>query len=239
MEKIRLSRFLASAGVASRRKAEEYISKGRVTVNGRLITVQGHLIDPSNDFILCDGRPAQSEKRVYILLNKPPGYLSAASDNSGRPVVVDLIKNKSARIYPVGRLDLNTEGLLILTNDGDFANRIIHPRYGITRKYEALAAGVITENTVRKMGKGLFLEDGFSGPAKIKILAYNNSGATKLTVEITSGKKRIVRRLLKAAGHPVLKLKRTALAFLTLGGLKRGEYRNLTPAEVEKFYFLA
>jgi 23S rRNA pseudouridine2605 synthase len=237
LKKIRLSRFLAAAGVASRRKAEEYISKGRITVNGQLITGQGYLIDPLNDNVLCDGRALQNEKKVYILLNKPLGYLSAVSDNFGRPVVVDLIKNESARIYPAGRLDLNTEGLLILTNDGDFTNRIIHPRYGIVRKYEAFAAGVITEDTIDKMEKGLFLEDGFSGPAKVKILAYNNIG-TKLTLEITSGKKRIVRRLLKAVGHPVLKLKRTALAFLTLDGLKQGEYRNLTPDEVEKIYLL-
>lgn len=233
MSKMRLAKYLASAGIASRRKVEEYIGQGRIKVNGEVITVQGFQIDPQLDQIWYDEQLVKDENRIYILLNKPAGYLSSVRDDYGRPLVTDLLQDVSGRIYPVGRLDMNTEGLLLLTNDGDFAHRVIHPRHSMPRKYEALVRGLVTPQTARALASGIWLEDGFTGPVDVKVLAAQQK-TTKVFLEIQSGKKRIVRRILKSAGHPVIRLKRVALAFLTLEGVASGTYRYLYPEEIQR-----
>lgn len=230
---MRLAKYLADQGAASRRKSEVLISQGRVTVNGITVTEQGIKIDPQKDRVEVDGKLLRPEEKVYILLYKPAGYLSSVSDPWGRPVVVDLVKDLTRRIYPVGRLDFDTEGLLILSNDGEFANLIIHPRHKIDKKYEALVTGRVNKDTIHKLEKGIVLEDGITSPALAKILDY---GPEKTLVEIIihEGKKRQIKRMLASVGHPVEKLKRTGIAFLTLEGLTPGQYRHLAPEEVEK-----
>jgi 23S rRNA pseudouridine2605 synthase len=230
---VRLAKYLANQGAASRRKSEVLISQGRVTVNGSTVSEQGFKIDPQKDRVEVDGKLLMPEAKVYILLNKPSGYLSSVSDPWGRPVVVDLIKDSNRRIYPVGRLDFDTEGLLLLSNDGEFANLIIHPRHQIDKKYEALVTGRVSKDTISKLKKGIVLEDGITAPAQARILGYEPE-KTLVEIIIHEGKKRQIKRMLACVGHPVEKLKRTGIAFLTLEGLSVGQYRYLTSEEVVK-----
>ena len=230
---MRLAKYLAAAGIASRRKAEEYIDSGRIMVNGKVISGQGAVIDPDADDVRFDGNPVQCQQKVYFLLNKPTGYICSIRDDFGRPIVTELIKEKTGRIYPVGRLDMDTEGLLLLTNDGDFAHKVLHPRYNLPRKYVAMVQGVVTRSTVKRLKEGIWLENEFSGPVKVSLL-IPFANTSELHLEIYSGKKRIIRRLLKKAGHPVIKLKRVAWAFLNLEGLETGAYRALDPDEIHR-----
>jgi len=234
-----LAKYLAGQGVASRRKSEELIAEGRVSVNGNIIKEQGFKIDPLQDKVEVDGHMLQTADKVYLLLYKPAGYISSVSDPWGRPVVTDLIKEeKNRRIYPVGRLDLDTEGLLLMTNDGDFANIIIHPRYKMDKKYEALVQGKVTKDAIKQLQKGILLEDGMTAPAGVHVLKHS-SDKTLLEVIIHEGRKRQVRRMLEAVGHPVIHLKRTEVGFLTLKGLKDGEYRYLNSQEVKKLIMIS
>lgn len=236
---MRLAKYLAGQGVASRRKSEELIAEGRVSVNGNIIKEQGFKIDPLQDKVEVDGHMLQTADKVYLLLYKPAGYISSVSDPWGRPVVTDLIKEeKNRRIYPVGRLDLDTEGLLLMTNDGDFANSIIHPRYKMDKKYEAMVQGKVTKDAIKHLQKGILLEDGMTAPAGVKVLKHS-SDKTLLEVIIHEGRKRQVRRMLEAVGHPVIHLKRTEVGFLTLKGLKDGEYRYLNSQEVKKLIMIS
>ncbi|HPF43778.1 MAG TPA: pseudouridine synthase [Syntrophomonadaceae bacterium] len=236
---MRLAKYLAGQGVASRRKSEELIAEGRVSVNGNIIKEQGFKIDPLQDKVEVDGHMLQTADKVYLLLYKPAGYISSVSDPWGRPVVTDLIKEeKNRRIYPVGRLDLDTEGLLLMTNDGDFANIIIHPRYKMDKKYEALVQGKVTKDAIKQLQKGILLEDGMTAPAGVHVLKHS-SDKTLLEVIIHEGRKRQVRRMLEAVGHPVIHLKRTEVGFLTLKGLKDGEYRYLNSQEVKKLIMIS
>lgn len=236
---MRLAKYLARQGVASRRKSEELIAEGRVSVNGNIIKEQGFKIDPLQDKVEVDGHMLQTADKVYLLLYKPAGYISSVSDPWGRPVVTDLIKEeKNRRIYPVGRLDLDTEGLLLMTNDGDFANIIIHPRYKMDKKYEALVQGKVTKDAIKQLQKGILLEDGMTAPAGVHVLKHS-SDKTLLEVIIHEGRKRQVRRMLEAVGHPVIHLKRTEVGFLTLKGLKDGEYRYLNSQEVKKLIMIS
>lgn len=235
---MRLAKYLADSGLASRRKAEQLISEGRVKVNGEVIKELGTKIDPDTDVIEVDGQRVNSESKVYILLNKPSGYISSVHDPQGRPVVTDLIKNIKQRVYPVGRLDYDTEGLLILTNDGNFTNLMIHPRYEIEKTYEALVKGAVKERELKKLREGVLLEDGITAPAKVKILK-KEADTTLLSIKIHEGRKRQVKRMCKAVNHPVIHLKRTGFAFLNIKGLKLGDYRFLTPNEVQRLINLA
>ncbi|SDG85109.1 23S rRNA pseudouridine2605 synthase [Aneurinibacillus thermoaerophilus] len=230
----RLQKIMARAGVASRRKCEELIAAGRVKVNGEVIRTLGFKADPERDEIEVDGQKIVLEKHVYFLLNKPVGYITSVTDPQGRKTVLDLMEHVKERIYPVGRLDYDTSGLLLLTNDGAFANRIMHPRHELDKVYEAVVKGRIGEEALMRLCKGVMLEDGMTAPAQAERLSYderNRRSAIRLTIH--EGRNRQVRRMCEAVGHPVLKLKRVRLGFLTLDGVPEGKYRPLTKEEVD------
>ncbi len=237
----RLARFLAHAGIASRRHAEELIAAGRVQVNGLPVTSQGTRIDPQNDDIRVDGKPVvPTTKKVYILLHKPVDYLSTVRDPQGRPTVLDLLPSDLRRLrpYPVGRLDRDTSGLLLLTNDGDFALHMSHPRYSMQKHYRVLVQGCPTEATLAKLRQGVTIteDDGRShltAPAQVHLLDSIGPNCW-LTITIHEGRKRQVRRMLAAVNHPVLQLIRTAIGPLTLGNLPPGAWRHLTNEEVRQ-----
>jgi 23S rRNA pseudouridine2605 synthase len=231
----RLQKVLAHAGVASRRHCEELIVQGRVQVNGKIVRELGMKVNPDGDKILVDGRPIRLEKHVYLLLNKPTGVITSVRDPQGRRVVTDLLKGVKERVYPVGRLDYDTSGLLLLTNDGELANRLAHPSYEIDKVYRAWVKGVPAPEQVRKLAAGIMLEDGITAPGQAKLIKTSAAG-DKALLELTihEGRNRQVRRMCEAIGHPVLSLERIRLGFLTLEGLKSGEFRPLTSAEVER-----
>lgn len=235
---MRLAKYLAEAGIASRRKAEELIAQGRVSVNGLLVQEKGYIINPALDRVEFDGRIIAREKKIYILLHKPAGYISSVFDPQGRPTVMDLLEDINLRVYPVGRLDFDTEGLLLLSNDGEFTNLMIHPRYEITKTYQALVAGEPGEESLRRLQEGIQLEDGITAPARVNILKTFKD-KTLLEIKIHEGRKRQVKRMCQAIGHPVISLKRTALGCLNLQGVASGKYRFLIPEEVNKLKELA
>ncbi len=224
----RLQKLLAASGVASRRKSEEIIAAGRVTVNGEVATI-GESADPAVDEILLDGEPLPAERKRYLLLNKPAGYVTTLSDPQGRPTVIDLV-DVPERVYPVGRLDAETTGLLLLTNDGLFSHRIAHPRFEVDKVYEADLERSLTADGCRRLESGVELEDGVTRPAKVEPLGR---GRKRVRITVHEGKKRIVRRMLEAVGSPVSSLERVRLGDLSLNGVERGEWRDLTGAEVE------
>lgn len=235
----RLHKFLARAGVGSRRKCEELISAGLVRVNGQTVTKMGVVIDPENELVEVAGRAIKDqEEKIYILLNKPKGYITTMYDPRGRARVIDLIKNLKTRIYPVGRLDYETEGLLLLTNDGGLAYALTHPSHRIPKTYLAWVDGIPPAEKLSQMAKGVMLEDGFTAPANVCLKGKNKRGAI-LEIIIHEGRKRQVRRMCDCVGYPLYRLKRINLGFLDLGGLKPGEYRRLTAKEVEKIKKLA
>ena len=232
----RLQKVLAKAGVASRRRAEELIRQGKVRVDGKVVTEMGTKVDPETQNIECDGVALVSrEEKVYILLNKPTGYLSTVDDPQGRPIVTDLLKNIAERVYPVGRLDLNTEGALLLTNDGEMAQKILHPSHEVNKTYVAKVKGVPGKKKLDVLSKGIELEGRKTWPARIKVLK-TLAQSTVIQIVIHEGRKRQVRKMFEAIGHPVLALKRTAYGQLQLGGLGPGKYRFLTPRDI-KFIF--
>lgn len=227
----RLQKFLAQAGVASRRKAEELIAEGKIKVNGRVVKEQGVKINPRKDKVEYKGKLVTKEdNKVYILLNKPIGYITTSKDQFDRKTVLDLLKDVDERVYPVGRLDANTSGLLLLTNDGDFAYKITHPKHELKKKYIATVKGVPTSNKIAKLEKGIQIEDYVTAPAKVRILEHGKDSA-KVEVIIHEGRNKQVRKMLEAMGHPVTKLKRVAVGDLTLRQVKIGSYRHLTGAE--------
>jgi pseudouridine synthase len=236
----RLARFLAQAGIASRRHAEELIAAGRVQVNGVTVTSQGTRIDPEHDEIRVDGTPVPSiTKKVYVLLHKPVDYVSTVSDPQGRPTVLDLLPSdlRRLRVYPVGRLDRDTSGLLLMTNDGDFALRMTHPRYSTQKHYQALVQGCPSETTLEKLRQGITITDGngnshLTAPAQVQILRRTSRDCW-LTLIIHEGRKRQVRRMLSTVGYPVLQLIRIAIGPLILGDLPSGSWRYLTDEEVK------
>jgi 23S rRNA pseudouridine2605 synthase len=230
---LRLAKYLAEAGVASRRKAEELIMQGRVKINGLVVKEKGCTINPDVDRVEFDGRIISREEKVYILLNKPAGYISSVFDPQGRPTVMELLKDIKLRIYPVGRLDFDTEGLLLLSNDGDFTNLMIHPRYEINKTYQALVKGKPDKKSLQILQEGIQLEDGITAPARVNILKTFQD-RTLLEIEIHEGRKRQVKRMCLAVGHPVISLKRTTFGSLKLQGVAPGKYRFLTPSEVNR-----
>lgn len=231
----RLQKVIAQAGIASRRDAEELIKAGRVTVNGKVVTELGTKVEPKRDRIAVDNKLIKAEKYLYILLNKPKGVITALEDPQGRKTVADLVDKIPERIYPVGRLDYNTEGLLIMTNDGDLTNTLTHPSSEIPKTYLAKVQGYPPEEKLDKLRVGIKLEDGMTAPAKINIIAIDQEKElTTLEIVIHEGKNREIRRMCEAIGYPVKNLKRIKIAFLTLEGLRRGQYRQLLPSEVEE-----
>ncbi|MCR4442897.1 MAG: rRNA pseudouridine synthase [Peptococcaceae bacterium] len=228
----RLQKFLAKAGVSSRRQAENLIRDGRVKVNGRVVREIGSKIDPRRDKVTLDNwEITAAEKKVYIMLNKPPRVITSLRDPAGRLKVTDLLKGVEERVYPVGRLDYLTEGLLLLTNDGELAYRLSHPSYEVDKTYIAVVRGNVGEKALGKLRGGIWLEDGPTRPALVKRLA-GGKGWTKLEITIHEGKNRQVRRMCEAVGHPVLSLKRVRYGPLYLGDLASGAYRHLKPGEL-------
>lgn len=231
----RLQKVIAQAGVASRRDAEDLIKAGRVTVNGKTVTELGSKIEPKRDRVSVDGKPLKAEKYVYILLNKPKGVITTLEDPRGRKTVADLVAAIPERVYPVGRLDYNTEGLLIMTNDGDLTYALTHPSHEIAKTYLAKVHGYPPEEKLDKLRAGIKLEDGITAPAKINIVAIDQEKQlTTLEITIYEGKNRQIRRMCEAIGFPVKNLKRVKFAFLTLEGIRRGQYRQLLAGEVEE-----
>ena len=232
----RLQKVIALSGYCSRRKAEQLIQKRQVRVNGELITEMGYKVN-STDFIEVEGNPINTtEDKVYYLLNKPRGIVATTKDEKGRKTVVDLIKTNK-RIYPVGRLDYDTTGLILLTNDGELTNYLIHPKNNIEKVYVAKIKGLITKDEIRRLCNGVFIDGKKTSKAKAKILKIdkkNNSSVVELVIH--EGKNHQVKKMFEAIGYDVLKLKRESIAFLTLDGLKSGEYRNLSIKEVKKLY---
>lgn len=230
----RLQKIIAKAGIASRRHAEIMILEGKVQVNGAIVTELGVKADPSKDYIKIGGkRIAPPAKNIYLILNKPKGYITSVSDPEGRPTVMQLIAGIKERLYPVGRLDYYTEGLLLLTNDGDLANKLMHPRYEIEKIYLAKVKGTPSEGEIRKLALGgVPVAGGRSAPCQIRALRRTEQNAW-FELTLREGKKREVRVLMDNIGHQVLKLKRVGYAHLKLGTLPPGAYRYLTEREVE------
>ena len=234
----RLQKVSANYGYCSRRKAEELIKQGKVIVDNKIITTLGYKVDSSSS-IIVDGVLLEKENKVYFLLNKPRGIISSASDDKKRTTVVDLI-DTNLRIYPVGRLDYDTTGIILLTNDGDFSNMLTSPSNEIEKTYVAKVKGLILSSEIKKLKSGVIIDNYKTSPCKIKIKNYNKKTDTSM-VEITihEGKNHQVKKMFESINHEVLKLKREKIAFLNLSGVPSGSYRNLTPKEVKQLYVLA
>lgn len=236
----RLQKIISQAGLASRREAEIMITAGRVKVNGKVCTELGVKADPNKDKISVDGKPIKSEKLVYILLNKPRGVVTSLRDPEGRRTVTSLLTDVTERVYPVGRLDYNTEGLLLLTNDGELTHALTHPSHEIAKTYHAKVLGHPADAKIDKLRSGLRLEDGMTAPAHVHILSYDREkDQTLVEITIHEGRNRQVRRMFDVIGHPVRNLKRVKMAFLTLAGLGRGQYRLLESQEIGALKALA
>lgn len=230
----RLQKLISQAGVASRRAAEELILNGRVTVNGMVVTELGSKADPASDRITVDNKLLQfSGKLIYILLNKPVGYITALKDSQGRALVTDLLKGLEERVYPVGRLDYNTEGLLLLTNDGDWANRLMHPRHEVEKEYFVRVRGKVTEQQLKKLSEGVDLEDGKTAPAAVRLVKEGEHNDW-ISVAIHEGRNRQVRRMCEAVGISVVRLRRVRYGALSMGTLKVGQFRYLKDSEVRE-----
>jgi 23S rRNA pseudouridine2605 synthase len=232
-EEIRLQKILASAGLASRRGAEEFLRAGRVTVNGNLAQL-GDSADPIRDAVALDGERIVADRLVYWLAHKPTGMVTTLSDPEGRPTVRDLIPKNLPRLFPVGRLDLDSSGLVLLTNDGALAHRLLHPSHGNEREYRVTLRGEITEAERLRLTRGIRLEDGYTAPVRIRGVRFDaDTQTTTLTMILTEGRKRQIRRSMLALGHPVKRLVRVRMGPLQLGRLPRGEGRMLRAEELE------
>ena len=227
----RLNKFLAHAGVGSRRHCEELISAGRVSVDGKIVRELGTKVDPGQK-VAVDGQPIHEERAVYWLVNKPRGYLCTNQDPAGRPLAVDLVPHVSQRVYTVGRLDEDSEGLLLLTNDGDLANRLMHPRFGVEKTYLVQVAGHPTREDLLQLLKGVYLSEGHVRARKVKRMK-NQGESTWLRIVLSEGKNREIRRMLARLGHKVMRLKRIAIGPVKIGPLAGGKARRLTAPELE------
>lgn len=228
---VRLQKFLAEAGVASRRAGEEFILNGRVAVNGVVISELGTRVFPGRDRVTLDGRPINAQAKLYVLLHKPRGFVCSRADEEGRPIVGELLPEEWKHLYPVGRLDFNSEGLLLLTNDGDFSLRLTHPRHGVRKKYVATLSGVVGPEVMDQLTRGIFSEGERLRAQSAKLLG-TEGGKSRVELELTDGKNREVRRMFETLGLYVKKLVRTQIGNLRLGPLKPTEWRMLRPAEV-------
>lgn len=234
----RLQKIIANSGFCSRRKAEEYIKKGLVLVDGKVITELGTKVDEKSE-IIVDGSHIEKEQKEYYLLNKPRGVITTTSDDKNRKTVVDLI-DTDKRIYPIGRLDYDTTGVLLLTNDGDFANMIMHPSNKIDKLYVAKIKGTIDGIAVHKLEDGVMVDNSFVKATRVKVKRVDkNNNFSMVEITINDGRNHQVKKMFEAVGYLVDKLKRERIAFLTTDGLKSGEYRKLTNKEISKLYVLA
>lgn len=228
---VRLQKLIASTGLSSRRKAEMLIVTGRVTVNGKVVTELGTKVDPERDHVKVDGKHlTAAQPFVYLLLNKPKNVMSTLDDPGGRTTVKDFLRGVSVRVFPVGRLDFDSEGLMLLTNNGDLAQALLHPRYHVPKTYLIKVKGILTDEEIARLERGIRLDDGMTGPAFVKKVkkAEQNSW---LELTIREGRKHQVKRMLEAVQHPVLKLMRVRMGPLSLGDLPAGEFRFLTDRE--------
>lgn len=220
-------------GIASRRKAEEFILEGSVTVNGQVAEI-GMKADPERDHIKLDGKLlTKPQQKVYLIINKPRGVITSLSDPQGRPTIKGFLRDIKYRVYPVGRLDYHSEGLVLLTNDGELAHAVMHPANKIAKTYQVKVKGHIDEVKINRLSKGIKLEEGMTQPAEIKKIGETESNSW-LDVTLYEGKKRQIRRMFEAVGHPVLKLKRIKIDGIHLGDLGTGEIRHLTPQEIQQ-----
>jgi 23S rRNA pseudouridine2605 synthase len=235
----RLQKLIAAAGIASRRHAEELIAAGEVTVNGEVVQTPGAKADPERDHIKVRGRlinpRLKAREQVYVLLNKPRGYLSSVADPEGRPLVTELVPQSLGRLHPVGRLDFNTEGLLILTNDGELTNIITAARNRVRKVYEVKVKGLVPEAALERLRRGITLDDGVrTAPAEIKRVEESESNSW-FEVVLHQGRNQQIRRMFDAVGHSVVKLRRKKIGFLSDEGLRTGQWRRLSEAEVTRF----
>lgn len=226
-----LLKFLAAARVASRRKAEVLIRQGKVRVNGEVVIEPAFRIDPAEDKIVCEGKPVILPEKRYFLLNKPEGYITTVKDTHNRPTVLDLIPESSG-LFPVGRLDKDTTGLLLLTNDGDLAYRLTHPKFEVAKTYRATVKGKPGQKALKRLELGIEIEGRMTAPAKVRLLAEGKE-RSRVQIRIHEGRKRQVKLMFAAVGYPVIKLTRTAYGNLKLGNSKPGQYRKLTVEELE------
>ncbi|TDM15487.1 pseudouridine synthase [Macrococcus bovicus] len=235
----RLQKVIARSGVTSRRKAEALIEEGKVTVNGAVVKTLGTKVRPS-DRIEVEGIPLENPDKVYILFHKPTKVITSVSDDKGRTVVTDFFPQLEERVFPVGRLDYDTSGLLLLTNDGEFANQMTHPRYKVKKKYVAKLKGYLLREQVRQLEKGIMLEDGKTAPAIVKVKSQDREkNSTLVEITISEGRNRQVRRMFSHFGHEVVKLSRVEYGPLNLKGLNAGDARELSPHEVKTLRNLA
>lgn len=232
---MRINKYIALCGVASRRKAEELILSGRVTVNDEVMTELSYKVDEENDIVKVDDKLIKEEnKLVYILLNKPEGYITTVKDQFDRPSVLDLVSDIKERVYPIGRLDYETSGLLLLTNDGDLTYKLTHPKHEIDKTYVARVKGKLTKEEIERFKTGLKIEDYTTAPAKLKVIKYDEQrDSSLLEIKIHEGKNRQVRKMCKAINHPVLRLRRSAMGKIKIGDCEIGKYRYLTEDEIE------
>lgn len=232
MSAIRLQKILAEAGVASRRAAEGYIREGRVAVNGRKVTELGVRADPSTDTITVDGQPVRARRKLYVALHKPRGFLCTRQDPEGRQIVHDLLPAEWKNLVPVGRLDRESEGLLLLSNDGEFCLRLTHPRYGIRKRYVAVVEGRLEEALLKPLTEGIRDAGEMLKAERVRLLSANQSHS-RVELELAEGRNREVRRLLGWLGFPVVELRRMQIGPIRLGELPPGRWRVLSPAEVK------
>lgn len=233
MEEMRLQKYLAMCSVASRRGAEEMIAEGRVSVNGTVVTEMGIKVT-DKDTVAVDGKTISlAKKKIYIMLNKPTGCVTTVTDDRGRQTVMDYVSDIPDRIYPVGRLDYNTEGLLILSNDGDFTYGLTHPKHEKEKVYEALVKGIMLHNAADKLKRGVYIDGRKTAPAEVEVKEHRrNSSLVEITIH--EGRNRQVRKMCEAVGHEVLALKRVSVGGVELGKLAPGKWRHLTEVEINK-----
>ena len=233
---IRLQKLLSAAGVSSRRAAEELILQGRVTVNGQVVRELGTKADPETDRVRVDGKPVKPAARpIYLLLNKPRGYVTTRSDPEGRPTVIDLLKGIHDYVYPVGRLDYESEGLLLLTNDGELAARLTHPRHEVPREYHVRVRGIPTDHEVRRLAHGVVLDGRRTAPAEVRVVdtgVGEHRDQALLSITLHEGRTRQVRRMCEEVGHPVVRLRRVRIGTIVDPKLPVGAWRPLSPREV-------
>ncbi len=229
---IRLQKYLAESGVASRRASEQLILQGRVKINGETAAV-GMSVDPSTDEITLDGKPVnRAEQIITVMLHKPKGVVSTSDDPQGRKTVQDYVRDIPARLYNVGRLDINSEGLILMTNDGELAHRMTHPKFSVEKTYYAICDGKLLPSEIASLVNGVSLEDGVTAPARVSHVRATKTGDTSFLIAIHEGKNRQIRRMLEAVGHRTLRLKRESFGPLSLGDMKPGETRRLTDEEL-------
>ncbi len=230
---MRLQKYIAKSGLTSRRKAEDLILQGRVKVNGQVVNEMGITVDPEEDVVMVDDKIINLEDRkIYIMLNKPEGYVTTLSDRHSEKIVLDLIKGVKERIFPVGRLDKDTTGLLLMTNDGDLAYKLTHPSHIVWKEYIALVRGIPSNREIQRLKNGVIIDGRKTSPARVELIKTNNNSAV-LKIIIHEGRNRQVRKMCEYVGHPVIKLKRVAIGDIKLGDLQIGSWRYLTDKEVE------